>query len=261
MFNRDGTPRGAWYDPLAYAGLNLLLPPPAEKKRLTVELRQLARRQRQLQEEIEAKLAVLQARGTRRQAFEGFPALQREAQTLTENLAAEAAALKTLRRELSQNEAVAAALRYRQDKLRRREQDPPHAHINILQTPSTTEELRFVRLTEFWSAITIGLLVIGFILLVEFAPGWILAGGLTLLVAVALIESIFRGTYPRAIRNITVGLAALTLLLVIYQYFRAILVGGLVIGVAVLTLQNLREALAPAGKRRRKKAAPPARSG
>ncbi|MBF8257257.1 MAG: hypothetical protein HW375_2164 [Anaerolineales bacterium] len=258
MFNRDGTPRGAWYDPLAYSGLNLLLPPPAEKKRLAFEQRRLARRQRQLREQIEEKLDTVQARGVVRQAYEGFPALQREAQTLAADLAVEAGSLKAMRRELSQNEAVAAAFGRRLDKIRLGEEDPPHAHIRVLQTPSTSDELRFVRLTEFWSAITIGLLVIGFILLVQLAPGWILAGGLTLLVAVALIESILRGSYSRVIRDITVGLAALTLLLLIYEYLRVILIGGLVIGVLVLTLQNLREALAPVRKRKRRKRPAPA---
>jgi len=118
--------------------------------------------------------------------------------------------------------------------------------------PSSVDELRFLRLTEFWSAITIGLLVIGFILLVQFAPGWILAGGLILVVVVALIESILRGTYPRVIRDITVALAALTLLLLVVEYFRILLIGGLVLGALLLTVQNLREALAPAGKRGRK---------
>lgn len=253
MFNRDGTPRGAWYDPLAYAGLNQLLPPPAEKERLKLEQRTLARRQRQLEEQIETKLAAVQAQGVRRLAYEGFPALQREALALDATLAAEAGALKALRREHAQNETVAAALQHRLDKLRRGEQDPPHAHIRVLQMPSTPEEMHYVRLTEFWSAITIGLLVIGFILLVEFAPGWVLAGGLALIVAMALIESIFRGTYPLVIRNITVGLAGLTLLLVVIEYFEAILIGVLVLGVTVLTFQNLREALAPAGERKRRK--------
>ena len=61
MFNRDGTPRGAWYDPLAYAGLNLLLPPPAEKKRLAFERRRLARHRRRLRQQIEEGLAAIQA--------------------------------------------------------------------------------------------------------------------------------------------------------------------------------------------------------
>jgi hypothetical protein len=173
-------------------------------------------------------------------------------------LAAEAASLKGLRRELSQSAAVAAALQRRLEKLRRGEEDPPRAHIRMLQTPSTSNELRFVRLTEFWSAITIGLLVIGFILLVQLAPDWILAGGLTLLVVVALIESVLRGSYARVIRDITIGLAALTLLLLIYEYFRVIVIGGLVTGVLVLTLQNLREALAPVRKGKRRKRVAPA---
>jgi hypothetical protein len=255
MFNRDGTPRGAWYDPLAYAGLNQTPPPPAEKLRLSLELRRLGRRQRELRAAIGEKSADLQARGAVRQAYDGLPALQREAQTLAAELTAQAAALRALRRELDQNETVAAAVRLRLDRLRRGEEDPPHAHIVNLQTPSTSAELRFARLTEFWSAITIGLLVIGFILLVQFAPGWILAGGLMLLVAVALIESVLRGSYPRVIRDITVGLAALTLLLLVYEYFRVLVVGGLVLGVLVLTFQNLREALAPVGKRKRRRKA------
>jgi hypothetical protein len=258
MFNRDGTPRSAWYDPLAFAGLNLLLPPPAERKRLAIERRRLAQRQRSLRQKIEEGLATVQARGVVRHAYEGFPSLQREAQSLAAELAAEALELKGMRRELSQNEAVAAALRRRLDKLGRGEDDPPQEHIRTLPTPSTSAELRFVGLTEFWSAITIGLLVISFILLVQLAPGWIVGGGLTLLVVVALIESILRGSYPRVIRDVTVGLAALTMLLLIYEYFRFILVGGLVIGVSVLTLQNLREALSPIGRgKRRTKAARP----
>jgi hypothetical protein len=72
-----------------------------------------------------------------------------------------------------------------------------------------------------------------------------------LLVSVALIESILRGTYAQVIRNITLGLAVLALLLVVYEYFGTILIGILVVGVLVLTLQNLREALAPAGGRHR----------
>jgi hypothetical protein len=84
-----------------------------------------------------------------------------------------------------------------------------------------------------------------------------------LIVGVALIESILRGSYPRVIRDITLGLAALTLLLLVYEYFRVLLIGGLVLGVLVLTFQNLREALAPVGKRKRRRKAPgagPARS-
>ena len=261
MFNRDGTPRGAWYDPLTYAGLNLLLPPPQEKRQLAAEQRRLRRRQRQLDLEIETRRNGLQARGTARLAYGGFPGLQREAQALDQTLAAEAAAVKALRRERAQNAAVAAALQRRLARLRRGVEDPPRSHIHLLQTPSTTEELRFARLTEFWSAITIGLLVIGFILIVRFAPGWLLAGGLMLLVAVALIESILRGTYAVVIRNVTIGLAALALLLLIYEYFGTILISVMVIGVMLLTLQNLREALAPAGRRRGKSMAGHARRG
>jgi hypothetical protein len=252
MFNRDGTSRGAWYDPLAYAGLNLVLPPPQERRALEAERRRLARRRQQLSREIDEKLAALQARGAGRPAYDGFPGLQREALALDQGLATEAAALKALRRERSQNEILAAGVRRRQERLRHGLDDPPHAHIRLRPTPSTPEELRFVRLTEFWSAITIGLLVIGFLALVRFAPGWVLAGGLILLVSVALIESILRGTYALVVRNITIGLALLALLLLVYEYFGTILISVLVIGVVVLTLQNLREALAPGGRRWRK---------
>jgi hypothetical protein len=258
MFNRDGTPRGAWYDPLTYAGLNRLLPPPQEMQQLKAEQRRLSRRRRNLTLEIDERLGELQARGATRLAYDGFPALQREAEALDHDLATEAAALKALRRERAQNETVALALRRRSAKLRRGADDPPQAHIQLLQTPSTMDQLRFARLTEFWSAITIGLLVIGLLLLVRFAPGWLLAGGLILLVVVALIESILRGTYPTVIRNVTMGLAALAALLLIYEYFGTILISVLVVGVLVLTLQNLREALAPAGRRLLRKKNTPA---
>jgi hypothetical protein len=251
MFNRDGTPRGAWYDPLTYSGLNVVLPPPRERTALAAEARRLHRRKQELDLAIEDGARALHRRAAPRPTYDGSSGLAREAAALDGSLAVDAAALKALRRERSQLDVLAANVDRRLARLRRGVEDPPQAHLRRRQLPSTRDELRFVRLTEFWSAITIGLLVIGFLLLVRFAPDWVLAGGLILLVSVALIESILRGTYAQVIRNITLGLAVLALLLVVYEYFGTILIGILVVGVLVLTLQNLREALAPAGGRHR----------
>jgi hypothetical protein len=243
MFNRDGTPRSSWYDLLGYAGLDSVPPPPLRIPRLTQERDELLAQQSELLENIELKMQALQDLGVKRQAMTGFPNLRRDALELDKQILAHGSEIKALRRTHAQNENILDALNNRIAHLQAGQDDPPQAHINIKQEPTTPENMRFERVTEAWAALSIGLLMVGFVLLILFYPSAILGGAVILVVIFMLLEAIFRGRFPDAVRNITIALAVTVALILVYTYFWQIIIGALLVGGAYLTYENVRDLL------------------
>jgi len=244
MYNRDGTPRGSWYDPLGYAGLDKVPTPPDEIERLEREQAEIVQRQQELETQIAARMDELHDLGAIRSAMEGSPNLRRDSQQLDERIQTLSVEVRSLRRERSQDEALLSALARRLEKRRSGQDDPPHAHIKVMQEPTAPEEIRFARLTELWSAVSIGLLLVVFVLLAILMPHRLLIGLAALVAAFVLIESIFRGRFSDTVRAITLILAIIALLVLVYTFFWQIIIGALLVGGIYLIWDNIREALA-----------------
>lgn len=243
MFNRDGTPRGSWFDLLGYAGLDSVPPPPMVTTRLEHERQTLMAEQKELIQKIELGMQELQDLGTRRQAMNGFPNLRKDALEMDRQLLAHGLVIKGLRREHAQNENILDALNNRIARLNAGQEDPPQAHIKIRQEPTTPATMRFERVTEAWAALSIGLLMVGFVLLILFYPSAIISGSIILVVVFVLLEAIFRGRFPDAVRRITIALAVVMALILVYTYFWQIIIGALLVGGAYLTYENVRDLL------------------
>lgn len=243
MFNRDGTPRGSWYDLIGYAGLDSQPPPPMVPTRLADQYAALTAEQKELNEKINDKMQALQDLGVKRRAMNGFPNLRKDAFELDKQLMARGLEIKGLRQAHAQNENILYALDYRLTRMRNGQDDPPQAHINIKQEPTPPTTMRFERITEAWAALSIGLLMVGFVLLILFYPNVILAGAILLVVVFMLLEAIFRGRFPDAVRSIAIALAVTMALILVYTYFWQIIVGALLVGGAYLTYENLRDLL------------------
>src|SRR5215203_5455589 len=71
MYDRDGSPRASWFDPLGFAGLDRVPPPPVELDLLSAEVERLRGRQSALAEEIARNAAELQRLGLRLESMEG----------------------------------------------------------------------------------------------------------------------------------------------------------------------------------------------
>jgi ABC-type multidrug transport system fused ATPase/permease subunit len=241
MYNRDGTPRGAWYDPLAYAGLAATPPPPIALELLGRRARAFVERQAELDELVAQKLTELHALSVELKAMQSFPNLYAEVELHIERIKDGEAEIKALRRERNQNEAVLDALNLRIARLKAGEEDPPQAHIKVLQTPFSPQELRFDRLAEWWAAVSIGLLLVAFVLILLLSPWRIPIGILLLLTAFVLVEAVFRGRLKQTVSWITNFLAVVTALLMIYSFYWQIIIGALLLGGVYLTWQNLRE--------------------
>src|SRR5262249_21658145 len=149
MYNRDGSPRGSWYDPLGFSGLDKVPPPPRVLPFTETRIDELNTRQKEIETELTPKTLELQELGTQLQAMQGNSHLSLpydELELQTNQLAAQ---VKTLRREQSENDALLSTLARRAEKLRAGIPDDPRAHIQHLGKPVSTKQMRFNRLAEF----------------------------------------------------------------------------------------------------------------
>lgn len=241
MYNRDGSPRGSWYDPLGFAGLDKVPPPPLELEFVELRLRELNERQAAIATELEPTTTRLQELGIQLRAMYGNPHLALAYETLHGEVNQLSEQVKTLRREESLNEAQLASLGRRAAKLRSNTPDDPRAHITHLGRPVSPSQMRFNRLLEFWASISISVLLIAIVLLGIFYPQYLLGGVILLVIIFILLEAALRGTYTNTINTIAVILAVLGVVILIIRYGRQVLFVALVAIAVFLLLQKLRE--------------------
>jgi hypothetical protein len=244
MYNRDGSPRASWFDPLGFAGLDRVPPPPRELALLEAERAALAARQEELEALVRRESDVLQERGTRLESMEGNPHLERQHRQLAEQVAELAAQLKALRRERSENEAVLESMTRRVERLQAGRRDDPRAHIRNAATPVPPAQMRFGRAAELWAAGSMSLLLLGLAALILLAPEDAVAGAVILLIVVVVGESILRATFVRTVNRVAVILALVAAVILVVHFWKPILLAALV-GLAVfLVVQRIRESRA-----------------
>ncbi len=242
MYNRDGTPRGAWYDPLGFAGLDKVPPPSQAAAMLTSDLKKLAQRQDELQGEIPEKAAHLQALGIKLESMECHPHLARQHGNLEKEINSLSAEVRGLRREYSDNAALFHGLSQRLADLKAGIQEDPRQHIRNMAVPDDpTQVLRFDRAAETWAATSLSLLLFAIAALIVFAPKfvWIWLG--VILILFLVIESILRGRFIETVAKVAIWLAIFTTAILFFHFWKWIIVGALVIMGVSLMVQRLRE--------------------
>jgi hypothetical protein len=241
MYNRDGSPRASWFDPLGFAGLDRVPPPPVEVDLLSAEVERLSARQAALGDEIARDAAELQRLGLRLESMEGNPHLAPQHRRLAAEVTTLGGRVKGLRRERSENEAVLEGLERRLERLRSGRREDARAHIQNAAEPVPPARMRFSRIAELWAAFSLSMLLLGVVALIEFAPGDALAGVFVLLIALALGESILRATFVRTVNRVAVVLALIATVILLLQFWKPVLMGALVALAAFLLIQRVRE--------------------
>jgi hypothetical protein len=103
-------------------------------------------------------------------------------------------------------------------------------------------QMRFGRAAELFAAVSLSLLLLGFVALVQFAPEDAGAGLVVLLIAVVVGESILRATFVRTVNRVAVVLALVAAVILALHFWRAALLVALVGMALFLILQRVREA-------------------
>lgn len=241
MYNRDGTIRRAWYDPVGYVGLDKQPPPNKLIYYINQRKESLREEQRQIEQTIADKSQQLSELGVLRSAIQQrsqFCMLDQKTQGQTEKLSDE---LDELHLRIGMNEKRLDALQLYQNRLRDGEKGSARLHITRPHQPASDGELRSNRLAEFWAAISIGLLMITFVVLVLFFRQHIILGLIALISAFVFIESGFKRQLPQVFNSVAIGLAVVSALLIVFHFFWLLVILAVVLAGFYVMLENLRE--------------------
>ena len=242
MYNRDGSPRGSWYDPLGFAGLDKVPPPPLAMQMLEQDCREVSARQEELTRSIPERAAALQSCGIKLKGMEGHPHLAKQHAVLGKEIANLSAEVRTLRREASENVVLLQGLIRRLEQMRAGRQDDPHAHIHHLAVPDDPlQALRFERLAEAWAAVSLSLLLFAVSALIFFAPHYIWAGLAVVFILFVVLDSVLRGAFVRTMGRVTLVLAMLATLILFVHFWKWVILTALMAMGISLMVQRLRE--------------------
>jgi hypothetical protein len=241
MYNRDGSLRRSWFDPLGWCALDRVLP--SDQLPVAVAQQQVDVDQKidRLHAAIAASRNQLEGLSTARMALRAQPdqsLLAGANETTADGLAL---TLSGLREELAQIEVVRGSLMNFAEQLRTGYELPLRDHLRRPARPASRAELRSNRFADFWAAASIGIMLIGVVGLLIFSQDYLISALITAVFVVALIESWFRRRFAVFITNVALLLAFVSLLICLYQFlwYAAIL---LVVAVGVYILwENLRE--------------------
>lgn len=206
-YERDGSVRLAWSDPLGWAGLLKVSPSPEELgpllgERVATLERELAQRERA----IAAKLAELRRVAVEVRSLEAHS----RAGALTQSRREEMAALEAgLEEEIAARASAAEELDIHQDTLRAPPgPEDPQAHLGHIHRPRTEEQQRRTRFLRLWATVSTPLLL-------ALVPVILLARPLAVITSIAVFGYAFLAAEAFARRRLVSFLSSTGLILAI----------------------------------------------
>ena len=241
VYNRDGRMRRSWYDPLGWAGLDKVPPPDEAPQRIQQQLANLQARQDALSQTIRAKSRELTGLGIEAQAMQGRSHLAKEYAAHQAKIAAVSQELDQLRGSLASDGALAEALQLHETDLQAGRRGPARGHIHRANHPAHPSDLRLNRVAELWAAVSIGLVMVGFVALVLFARAYLLLGLLALISVLIFVEAGFRRQLARLVDSLTVALSLVAALVLLFTFFWELIILVVVVTGAYIMWENLHE--------------------
>ncbi len=239
-FQRDGQVRKAWYDPVGWSGLDKVPPPAMTLAALEKQQDRLRAEQQELVQQI-ADLADRQ-RGLEMEsaAVHNRPALRAQATNLEREIREGSAAFDQLKAQRATNELALASCADYAAQLAAGDPGDPCAHLHHPHLPTSPVDLRLSRLAQTWSAISIGVLLLAFVVLAQFSQD--LGPGLLVLLGIyAFMEALFRRSIRTLVSALVVALALFTMLVLFITFARLVILVVLVLIGLFLIIDNLRE--------------------
>jgi hypothetical protein len=241
MYNRDGTVRQSWYDPLGWAGLEQVPPPNLRLAFVQQRQAEITRKQRETTQLIEEKSSRLRAMGVELTSIKEAPHLRQVYDERNKEIRKLAAEIDQAQAEMAANQAVEEALQQYARRIQSGERGPARGHLKRARRPASSEGLRLNRFAELWAAISIGLMLISFIIMALFARSYLLLGTVALISLLAFIEASFRRQITRVISSLTTALAVFASLILIYEFFWQIVVVGVLVAGSYIMWENVGE--------------------
>lgn len=239
-YNRDGTVRQAWHNPLGWAGLNKVITPAATEPALRDQIASLESRIAEADREIERQRGELRQRELAVRALQESEHAEKLYRAYRDDLAAQEQALNALYTRRTELQETLIACRAYLSGLARRDWGDPQGHIRHKHRPETTPASQR-RIVELWAALSAGLLLLVFALSLVVNPeNWLVRVAIALSLFV-LIEAILRGRVVNLLLTVTVALGVATALILIVEFLNWVLLAVFVVLGGLLIRENLRE--------------------
>ncbi len=240
-YNRTGTVRQTWYDPLGWAGLDKVVPPSRAPGALEARIAELEAAAETLDVEIEAAGIALRTQALEVRALADEPSLAglhaRGTAALGE---AEAAQAARRRRKVDLGETARAA-REELAKIGAGKWGDPRSHLHHEHHPIPAEETRYGILVEVWSAISVSLLLIATVVLIYLGILSVWIAILVVIAAYAFVEAAFQRRLTTLLLRLTLILAVIGAIVLGVTYAVELVVVLLVGLAAIILLDNVRE--------------------
>ncbi len=240
-YNQDGTVRFAWFDPIGWAGLDKILPPPKEIMAVRRRIQSLAGEIENIEQEIVRKQESLVNRRIEIEATSISPNFRHLYKHLEEPLQPQVNELQSLKMKLIEAKNLSTALSIYAVQLEAGEKKPPQAHIQRFITPEDPASLRINRIAEAWAALSIGLLLVSLIFILLFARQSLIIGLVAVLGGFIFIEAIFRGRVNQLIVGFSTLMASIAIVILVYEFLQYLVIGFVLILGGYIIWENLRE--------------------
>jgi hypothetical protein len=239
MFNRDGSVRRSWSDPVAFAELDIV-PPPSRVTGLLDEQRATTeRRQGEIEEllpGLERELAVAGAK----QAASAPPGP--EIELLRERLA-------VLTAERERNRLRLVDLERHGGRGAGVPTTSPRAHLRRVPVPNAPGADRASLLLETWAAVSVGLLLLALVGALLFAPRYGVLAAAAVIAVFVFVESLLRSRVVDLVALWVRILALVAAVVLAVTFWQAAVIGAAVAAGLFLLRENLAELLQAASPR------------
>jgi hypothetical protein len=241
VYNRNGTVRRSWYDPLGWAGLDKV-PPPNQALKITLERCKAIEKERAALEQGIAKICNdLVALEVEAQAMLGHPHLVGFYAEHQEKISHMSSEIREMRAKYAADLTLLNTLKFHAERLHRGERSPARSHIHRAHVPASDVGLRLSRFAETWSAISIGLVMLSFVAIILFARQYLFSGLLALASIIIFIEASFRRQLIRLISGLTIVLATISAAILIYEFFWTMIIVGVILSGGYIMWENIKE--------------------
>lgn len=243
MFDRDGTPRRSWNDPLGWVGLDGAPTPVTERETLERRRGELLARQSEIDAEIETEVAQLERVGLDLAVLAAQPYLPGAQRELTERRSDLRRHLTALRDEHAECNVLLDAIQERESRLDRGISDPPRAHILNLAVPVPEPGYRMRRVAEVWSALSIAVLTLAVLGLFLVDHERLAPHLLVVVIGFLLVDALLHRQVRSLVSGLAVVLAVVCVGVLIFELAWEILLGVVLAAVLYLAWSNVREVL------------------
>ena len=240
-YGRTGSVRMSWNDPLGFAGVDKVAPPSRQPDELRDRIAGRVARLRELDEAIERRSVELPGLDleTRSLAADGAMASLHKARAA--ELATGTAELESQRRERAGVADALVALRRELGRVEAGDLGDPRGHLRHPHRPVPAADVQYGRIVEFWSALSVGLLLLAIVALVSLrlAPWWAALG--LALVGYAVLEAAFRRRLTLLTLRVELVLAMISAAILVWEGLFLIVIAAVAGLALVVVLDNVRE--------------------